>query len=142
MLLAAGAATAQSNFRGHDWAETGGYLFLGGLTAWQDLDDTANINNPQPASDFSTSLGFTIKGGYRFIPYLAAEVEANFLSGFDTRVLTPAGSGLPPSFALTDAGTAREKTERGFREGLGPPGQAVQDPLRGDRLEGGHGADD
>jgi hypothetical protein len=105
VAMIAGTAHAQ-NYSGHQWVDTGGYLFLGGLTAWENFEDTSNIGDPRPGADFSTSLGFTIKGGYRFMPYLAAEVEGNFLSGFDTHVFPPAGSGLPPSFPLTVDGGA------------------------------------
>ncbi|MBW2231722.1 MAG: outer membrane beta-barrel protein [Deltaproteobacteria bacterium] len=107
VAMIAGAANAQ-NYSGHQWVDTGGYLFLGGMTAWENFEDTGNIGDPRPAADFSTSLGFTIKGGYRFMPYLAAEVEGNFLSGFDTLVNVPAGQppGVPPVFPLTVDGGA------------------------------------
>jgi hypothetical protein len=106
LFVAAGVASAKGSFTGNDWVDTGGYLFLGGLTAWDEFDDTGNYGDPQPSANFDASLGFTIKGGYRFLPYQSAEVEGNFLSGFQTTVYPPAGSGLPPAFPLTIDGGA------------------------------------
>jgi opacity protein-like surface antigen len=105
LTMTTGAANAQ-NFSGNQWVDTGGYLFLGGLTAWENFEDTDNFGDPTPGADFSTSLGFTIKAGYRFMPYLAAEVEGNFLSGFETDVLVPQSLPLPPVLALTVDGGA------------------------------------
>jgi hypothetical protein len=87
MVMAMGTANA-ANFSGGDWVNTGGYLFLGGLTAWENFDlkpinTGAGIQDPK----FSTSFGFSIKGGYRFMPFLAAEIEGNFLSGMDTTII-------------------------------------------------------
>lgn len=98
-LVALAVSTAHAgSWTGNDYVNTGGYLVIGGLTAFDDFQLNA-------APPIGASLGFVIKGGYRFLPYLAAEVEGDFLSGFDAVVQTPAGSGVAP-FALTVDGGA------------------------------------
>jgi len=76
-----------------DFVTVGGYLMLGGLTAFdnfQGVDGFQVIN-----TDFDTSFGFVIKGGYRFHPLLAAELEGDFISGFDSTFVVP---GAAPPF--------------------------------------------
>jgi hypothetical protein len=103
--MAMGTANA-ANFSGADWVNTGGYLFLGGLTAWDNFDtDPVNPLAAIPqVPKFDTSFGFSIKGGYRFMPYLAAEIEGNFLSGWDTTVFlqqqTPPNLVIPGKFTV------------------------------------------
>jgi len=106
-ILAAGPAvaqgadpwTSQSSWQGHDHVRTGGYVVIGGLTAFETFQNDSG-------QDFDNSFGFVLKGGGRINPYLALEVEGNFISGFDTVVDISGnpsfpGSGLPPQVGLT-----------------------------------------
>jgi len=79
-----------------EFEEPGGYLVVGGLTAWDDFADKSGT----PVDE---SLGFEIKGGYRFTRHIAAEVDANFLSGFDMEVQLnlPPGEPAPDPADLT-----------------------------------------
>lgn len=107
-FAAAGLAEAQdswmdgSTYSGNDYVNTGGYLILGGLTGFDNFSTPSSV--PEPS--FDASFGFVLKGGARLNPFLALEAEFDYLSGFDTIVdITGvpgfAGSGLPPSVALT-----------------------------------------
>ena len=58
-----------------DYCDPGWYLILGGLTAWEQFQDTEG-------ADIGTSLGFELRGGYRVLKYFAAEGQIDFLSGF------------------------------------------------------------
>ena len=93
VLVAAPAGAQRSfgdNFRGQDFVNTGGYMVLGGLTGFE-------VFQADGGQQFDNSLGFVLKGGARFNPYIAAEVEGNFLSGFDTVIdLTQIPGGVPP----------------------------------------------
>lgn len=91
--------TSGSSYRGHDYVNTGGYMVIGGLTAFETFQNDFG-------QQFDTSFGFVLKGGARLNPFLALEVEGNFISGFDTLVNISnnpnfPGSGLPPVVGLT-----------------------------------------
>jgi hypothetical protein len=99
------------------YEEPGGYLILGGLTGFQVFQ---NLNG-QP---FDHSLGFEIRAGYRMNPFLAFEVEGDFLSGFNTRFDIPPGTpGAPPggipNAALTIDGGNIGVNVKGHVPGLG-----------------------
>jgi opacity protein-like surface antigen len=65
-----------------DYCDPGWYLILGGLTAWDQFQDTEE-------ADIGTSLGFELRGGYRVLKYFAAEGQIDFLSGFRLRTGDP-----------------------------------------------------
>jgi opacity protein-like surface antigen len=70
-----------------DFVGIGGYLMLGGLSAFENFQ---GIDGAQFfRTDFDTSFGFVIKGGYRFHPILAAELEGDFNAGFDSTFVVP-----------------------------------------------------
>ena len=86
----------------NEYVSTGGYAVIGGLNGF------AAFQNDQGQS-FDGSYGFLLKGGARFNPYLAVELEGNFLSGFETQYNISQhpnypGSGLPPTVGLTVEG--------------------------------------
>ena len=56
----------------NEYYDPGVYLILGGLTGFEQFDA------PDEA-DIGTSLGFELRGGYRFLPYFSAEGEIDFL---------------------------------------------------------------
>lgn len=104
----AGIANAQDSWMdgstegGNDFVNTGGYMILGGLTGFDNFSNPTNV--PTPSID--SSFGFVLKGGARLNSFLALEAEFNYLSGFDMNVNISglpgyAGSGLPPTVALT-----------------------------------------
>jgi len=97
-VAAQDAWSSQSSWRGKDHVNLGGYLVIGGLTGFEAFQRDGG-------QSFDGSMGFVLKGGARVHPYFAAEVEGNFLSGFDTVVnLTNVPSppaGLPPAVGLT-----------------------------------------
>lgn len=78
-LLVASTAAAET------YSQSGIYLFVGGLTAFDDFDDKAG-------NSLDESLGFDIRIGYRFKDYLAAEIAANFIDGFEGNVPTDGGT--------------------------------------------------
>ena len=95
----AGGWTDKSNWSGSEHVNTGGYLMIGALTAFEAFQDDGG-------QDFDNSFGFVLKGGSRFHPLFAAEIEGNFISGFDTLVNISdnpgfPGSNLPPLIGLT-----------------------------------------
>jgi opacity protein-like surface antigen len=67
-----------------DYADPGPYLFLGGLTAFENFGGEAQ-------GKFDNSLGFDMRFGWRLMDYLAAEIEGNFISGFDVDIPTQEG---------------------------------------------------
>ncbi len=79
-----------NNANAGDYADSGSYVFLGGLTAFE------NFSN-KSGSSLDDSLGFDIRVGYRFIDYFAAEVSGNFNSGFDGKVANEGGIGIVSS---------------------------------------------
>lgn len=106
-VLIAGPAAAgpgdpwnsSTNYRGHDFVNLGGYMMIGGLTAFETFQRDFG-------QEFDNSMGFMLKGGARVHPFLAFEVEGNFISGFDTQVNISNNpnfptSGLPPLVGLT-----------------------------------------
>jgi len=89
-LSAGSSALAQS------YTDPGGYLVIGGISAFESFQNTQGT----PIDD---SLGFNIRGGYRFLPQLSAELELDFISGFDFEFDLPVAPGRA---ALTiDGGT-------------------------------------
>lgn len=73
MLALAFAIPAQAE-QGPDYAATGPYAGLGVAFAWD------NFNTP---IDFDPAYGFDAWGGYRFLPFMAAELQIEYLNGFD-----------------------------------------------------------
>jgi len=115
--------SGQNTFSGHDYVNTGGYMMIGGLTGFEAFSGDGG-------QDFDSTFGFVLKGGARFNPYIAAEVEGNFLSGFDTVVnLTnnPAiPAGFPPSVALTlDGGNVTVNAKAYFPLGRFQPNAII-----------------
>jgi hypothetical protein len=76
VLLAVNTASA------NEYYDRGAYLILGGLTGFQQFDA------PDEA-DIGTSLGFELRGGYRFLPYFSAEGQMDFFTGFKLRTGDP-----------------------------------------------------
>lgn len=66
-----------------EFDDPGGYLIIGGLTAFEQFQGTDD-------TDISNSMGVELRGGYRFLEYLSAELELDWLSGFDFEVAPPA----------------------------------------------------
>lgn len=94
---AQGSWTSADNYQGQDFVNTGGYMMIGGLTGFEFFQRDGG-------QEFDSSFGFVLKGGARFNPYLAAEIEGNFLSGFDTVVNVAGNPNVPPgvnALALT-----------------------------------------
>ncbi len=60
-----------------DYAATGPYLGVGAAFAWDNFDEVGNW-----APDMA--FGFDAWGGYRFLSFLAAELQIEYLNGFDT----------------------------------------------------------
>lgn len=72
-LALAGSAQSES---GPDYAKTGGYVGLGfalGIDNW-----------PSFVPDSDPAYGFDAWGGYRFHPNFSAELQLEYLNGFDT----------------------------------------------------------
>lgn len=81
ITLVASAATAdgwfdESSIRGYDY--TGPYAQFGVSVGQINYDDVGPFN-----VDSDASGGFTIAGGYRFLPWLAADANFTFLAGDD-----------------------------------------------------------
>ena len=76
-LLTAGIGYGQDSDI-NEYVEPGGYLVLGGLAAFTEFK---NID-----AEFDTSLGFSLRGGYRIDSIFSIELEGNFLSGWDTQI--------------------------------------------------------
>ena len=87
-LLIASTTTADG-LRDDEFVNPGAYLVLGGFTAFTAFKDIP--------SDFDTSLGFMLRGGYRISPIFAIEAEGNFIAGWDTHEEEP-----PPGVDQTD----------------------------------------
>ena len=62
-----------------EFVDPGGYLVLGGITAFEQFQDTGG-------TPIENSLGFEIRGGYRFTRNLSVEGQLDFWSGFDLTV--------------------------------------------------------
>ncbi|MEE3328628.1 MAG: outer membrane beta-barrel protein [Myxococcota bacterium] len=83
--MTASLAGAEDPEKG-DFVNTGGYIVLGGVTAFDNFQNTPSDFN------FDTSLGFMLRGGYRIDRIFAVEAEGNFLSGWDTDNTVIAGT--------------------------------------------------
>ena len=84
-ILAAGVAGAEDE-ETEGFVNKGGYIVLGGVTAFNDFSDIP------PDFNFDTSLGFMLRGGYRIDRIFSVEAEGNFLSGWDTQGTTLPGT--------------------------------------------------
>jgi len=62
-----------------DYAATGPYLGVGAAFAWDNFDEILGELDPDVA------FGFDAWGGYRFLSFLAAELQIEYLNGFDTK---------------------------------------------------------
>jgi hypothetical protein len=97
LFTSQGVAAAQDDYwgsgtpRGDDHVNLGGYLMIGGLTGFETFQRDGG-------QDFDSSFGFVLKGGARLHRNFAAEVEGNFLSGFDTVVDLRNNPGIPAGF--------------------------------------------
>jgi hypothetical protein len=91
LVVGPGAAQAQGNWSGDDYVNLGGYMVIGGLTGFEAFDGDGG-------QDFDSSFGFVLKGGARLHKNFAAEIEGNFLSGFDTTVDLQGNPAVPPGF--------------------------------------------
>lgn len=85
-------------FGNDDFVNLGGYIVLGGVSAFESFKDIP------PDFNFDTSLGFMLRGGYRIDSIFSVEAEGNFLSGWDTHNTEIPGSDAR-DFTL-DGGTA------------------------------------
>jgi opacity protein-like surface antigen len=59
-----------------DYAATGPYLGVGAAFAWDNFDNIGRL-------DPDMAYGFNAWGGYRFLSYLAAELQIEYVNGFD-----------------------------------------------------------
>jgi opacity protein-like surface antigen len=64
-----------------DYAATGPYLGVGAAFAWDNFENLGSL-------DPDMAFGFDAWGGYRFLSFLAGELQIEYLNGFDTK-LTP-----------------------------------------------------
>lgn len=78
VVLAAGSVAADP------YSAPGAYVFIGGLNGFEDFED-------RDQTTYDDSLGFDARVGWRVNPYVAVELEGNFLSGFDVDVPTQGG---------------------------------------------------
>jgi hypothetical protein len=90
MLLVALAGPARSE-QGPDFARKGAYLGAGFALGINNFDKPSNIN-------VDAGFGFDAWGGYRFHPYLAAELQVEYLNGFEFDVQGPNPSGQAVTF--------------------------------------------
>lgn len=74
MLIIALAGPAKATES--DYAETGPYLGVGAAFAWDNFDNLGRL-------DPDMAYGFNIWGGYRFLSFLAAELQIEYVNGFD-----------------------------------------------------------
>ncbi len=70
-----------------DYAETGPYLGVGAAYAWDNFDDFSSI-------DLDMAYGFNAWGGYRFLSFLAAELQIEYLNGFDIEFIDLEGEAV------------------------------------------------
>ena len=75
IITLAGSAHA----REPDYDRTGPYLGVGAAFAWDDFDNLIGDLDPDMA------YGFDAWGGYRFLSFLAAELQIEYLKGFDAQ---------------------------------------------------------
>jgi len=80
-LLITGAFTPNASLA-QDFTETGGYVVIGGINAFEDFESTED-------ADIDDTMGFQFRGGYRFNDYFAAEGEFDWLDGFDLKFDIP-----------------------------------------------------
>jgi len=73
-----------------DYAATGPYLGVGAAVAWDNFDKFGSV-------DPDMAFGFDAWGGYRFLSFLAAELQLEYLDGFDTKREFSLGIINPPS---------------------------------------------
>jgi opacity protein-like surface antigen len=62
-----------------DYARTGPYLGVGAAFAWDDFDIRGR-------DDPDMAFGVNGWGGYRLLPFLAVELQVEYVNGFDTRM--------------------------------------------------------
>jgi hypothetical protein len=68
------------------------YIVLGGLTAFPNFQDMDPLSfSPSGPLSFDTSLGFQFRGGYRFNRIFALEGGVDFVSGWDSQLLSTIG---------------------------------------------------
>jgi opacity protein-like surface antigen len=77
MLIIALACPAQATEP--DYAETGFYLGVGAAYAWDQFDAFGSL---EP----DIAVGVDAWGGYRFLSFLAAELQVEYLNGFDVHI--------------------------------------------------------
>jgi hypothetical protein len=62
-----------------DYGATGPYVGIGAAYAWDQFDSFGSL-------DPDMAIGFDAWGGYRFVSYLAAELQLEYLNGFDVQI--------------------------------------------------------
>jgi opacity protein-like surface antigen len=95
-----------------DFHRNGFYVGVGGAYALQNFDVSDEERNADTSIDASDAWGADIRGGYRFHPNLAVEVEAEYFSQFefdDAKGLTRARA---DSLAITGNGKFFFLTQR------------------------------
>jgi hypothetical protein len=85
LVLASLALAAGTPAFAEKYSEPGNYLFIGGLTGFENFPD-------EPGTDYENTFGFDIRFGRRLMDYLAAELEGNFGTDFDVDVPTLGGT--------------------------------------------------
>ena len=74
-----------------DYATDGFYLGAGAAFAWDNFDRLGRFE-----SDPDMAFGFDAWGGYRFLSFLAAELQIEYLDGFDSKREISLGIINPP----------------------------------------------
>ena len=74
-----------------DYAADGFYLGAGAAFAWDDFDRGSRFE-----PDLDMAFGFDAWGGYRFLSFLAAELQLEYLDGFDSKREFSLGLMNPP----------------------------------------------
>ncbi len=80
-VLAAPAALADG------FVNPGAYMIVGGSSGFENFSDAND-------ADFDDTIGFRIRGGYRFNKIWSLEADFEFLDGFDTTVDIPQNPSL------------------------------------------------
>jgi hypothetical protein len=90
-LMLPGTRADAGNFSGDEFVNAGGYLVVGGTNGFEQFRKDVGV-------DFDNTMGFEVRGGYRFMPNLAAEISGEFISGFETRIINDGtNAAIPPT---------------------------------------------
>lgn len=77
-----------------EFDQSGMYVVLGGLNNFENFPKDNPFEND---ATYGNSMGFQARFGARFLPYLAAEIQGDFISGFDVTVPTEDAGRIPLS---------------------------------------------